>query len=168
MKKMVILGHYMNYWIKRGVIGGSVYCLGDFIATFLLDDISLFRSIGIFCLGGILYNVEISLYFKWIEKTRLNLKWRKVTKSLLAAVFFNPVWIFRHFVFIKLFTFSLVDITFTLFITSVYSFVVNTPISLVGNYIIQNVITEKERFVASAIMSGLMAVSYALTEVYLS
>ncbi|MCK5821121.1 MAG: hypothetical protein KAH17_04515, partial [Bacteroidales bacterium] len=43
------------------------------------------------------------------------------------------------------------------------SFLVNIPISIVANYIIQNIIHLKWRFFSSAAFSALMAIYYALS-----
>ncbi len=52
-----------------------------------------------------------------------------------------------------------------LFIIVLKSFTVNIPVAFAANYIIQNKIQLKYRFLSSAIFSSLMAIYYALSVV---
>ena len=117
-------------------------------------------------IGATLYAFEIPNYFNWIVKKTANLSGVKLTltKTVLAIAFFNPLWIARHLFFIKLFSGNLNDINMNLLEIAFWSFLVNIPISFITNYIIQNKIYLKWRFLASAIFSALMAIYYALSE----
>ena len=147
-----------------------VYGIGDSIASLLLNQFSWTRVLGIMLIGATFYAFEIPNFFNWIEqqtKNKTGLK-RSLYKTLLAILYFNPLWIFRHLFFIKIFSNQL-DFSFkNLFLIAFYSFLVNIPISFIGNFIIQNKITLKHRFLASAIFSALMAIYYAFSETLFS
>lgn len=117
-------------------------------------------------IGATVYAFEIPNYFNWIEKkTANNNGLRKtIAKTILAIAYFNPFWIFRHLLFIKLFSGNFEQITSNLFIVACWSFLVNIPISFIANFIIQNKVKLDWRFLASAIFSALMAIYYALSE----
>jgi hypothetical protein len=116
--------------------------------------------------GATVYAFEIPNYFKWIDKKTETLSGVKLTltKTALAIAYFNPLWIWRHLIFIKLFSGAIDAINVHLFIIACLSFLVNIPISFVANYIIQNKIKFNWRFLASATFSALMAIYYALSE----
>lgn len=117
-------------------------------------------------IGATLYAFEIPNYFSWIVKKTNKLKGLKLTltKTTLAIAYFNPLWIARHLLFIKLFSGNLNDINMHLLVIALWSFLANIPISFIANYIIQNKIHLNWRFLASAIFSALMAIYYALSE----
>jgi len=117
-------------------------------------------------IGATLYAFEIPNYFNWIVKktTKLSGVRLTLTKTVLAIAFFNPLWIARHLFFIKLFSGNLNGINMNLLEIAFWSFLVNIPISFIANFIIQNKIHLKWRFLASAIFSALMAIYYALSE----
>lgn len=143
-----------------------IYSIGDSIAALLLNEFSIYRLLGMILIGGLLYSFEIPNYFSWIDKRTSTLEGLKKTlaKTGLAILYFNPVWIFRHLAFIKLFSNQMGEINGNLFLIACWSFLVNIPISIVANYLIQNKIHLDWRFVASAVFSGLMAIYYALSE----
>ncbi len=116
--------------------------------------------------GATIYAFEIPNYFNWIDQKTRHFSGTKLTlaKTGLAIAYFNPVWIWRHLLFIKLFSGNLEQINLYLLQIAGMSFLVNIPISLIANYIIQNKIQLSWRFLASAIFSALMAVYYALSE----
>jgi len=126
----------------------------------------MMRLFGMAVLGGTLYALEIPNYFAWIEKKTASFTgWKKTLgKTGLAIAYFNPLWIFRHLVFIKIFTSQFDQINMNLLKIAGLSFLVNIPISLVANYFIQNKIKLNWRFLASAIFSALMAIYYAFSE----
>jgi hypothetical protein len=117
-------------------------------------------------IGATIYAYEIPNYFAWIDtKTKKIIGLKKpLTKTLLAIAYFNPIWIWRHLLFIKLFSGNLNQINLNLLQIALLSFVVNIPISFIANFIIQNKIKLSWRFLASAIFSALMAIYYALSE----
>ena len=116
--------------------------------------------------GATIYAFEIPNYFTWIDKKTKQLSGIKktLTKTSLAVAYFNPLWIFRHLAFIKLFSGNIYDINSNLLQIALLSFLVNIPISFIANFIIQNSIKLDWRFIASAIFSSIMAIYYALSE----
>ena len=117
-------------------------------------------------IGATFYAFEIPNYFDWIVKTTQFRKGTKATlsKTILAIAYFNPLWIARHLLFIKLFSGQFDEIGFNLLEIAFWSFLVNIPISFMANYIIQNRFKIKWRFIGSAIFSAMMAIYYALSE----
>lgn len=140
--------------------------MGDTIAALLLGEFSVYRLVGMILVGALLYSLEIPSYFKWIDKVTASYKGisRTLAKTGLAISYFNPLWIFRHLAFIKLFSGDYDLINADLVLVAFYSFLANIPISFVANYLIQNKIKINWRFMASAIFSALMAIYYALSE----
>ena len=120
--------------------------------------------------GVTVYAFEIPNYFDWIVRKTEHLKGIKatLTKTGLAILYFNPLWIGRHLLFIKLFSGQFQDINFGLLKIAFWSFLANILISFVANYIIQNRFKMKWRFLGSAIFSALMAIYYALSETLFS
>ena len=158
----------MNFQYKRNDIlkGLLVYGIGDSIAAIILGEFQFYRLLGIVFIGATVYAFEIPNYFNWIESKTASLSGFKKSfyKTMLALLYFNPLWIFRHLLFIKLFSNELSFSFKNILIISLYSFLVNIPISIFGNFIIQNKIKLNQRFLASAIFSALMAIYYALSE----
>ena len=142
--------------------GAVVFGLFDAFAALVLGDFSFLRMFGIALIGSTVYAIEIPSYFAWIEQLSLSMdKWQsKVFKTLMTVVYFNPIWIARHIFFIYVFTQQ--TISWTILDTAWKSFLYGAPISLFFNYIIQNHITVKHRFMASSMFSGCMAIFYAV------
>lgn len=117
-------------------------------------------------IGATFYAIEIPNYFAWIDRKTARLSGIKLTltKTALAIVYFNPLWIYRHLLFIKLFSGNFDQINSGLIGIAFLSFLVNIPISFIANYLIQNKIKLDWRFLASATFSALMAIYYALSE----
>ncbi len=153
--------------ILRGMI---IYAAGDTTAAIILQQFSWPRTFGMILVGATFYAFEIPNYFRWIDRSTKQLSpWRTAgRRTLLALLYFNPLWIARHLFFIFLFSGRYEAITGQIFGIALKSFLVNIPISLTGNYIIQNKIALKHRFFASATFSALMAIYYALSEVIFS
>lgn len=158
----------MRLQFKRSDIlkGFLVYSIGDSIAAVMLGEFQLTRILGVMLIGSTIYAFEIPNYFNWIEsKSKSKVGQNKsLQKTLLALLYFNPLWIFRHLLFLKIFSFEFEFSITSLFMVSFFSFIVNIPISIFGNFIIQNKIKLNNRFLASAIFSALMAIYYALSE----
>lgn len=152
---------------KENIIkGGIIFASGDVIASLIIDEFSVLRCIGMLLTGAFIYAFEIPNYFSWIElKTNSFNKLKGyLLKVLLAVAYFNPIWIFRHMIIIKIISgFRINEIGFNLFLIALKSFAYNLPFALVVNFIIQNKINLKYRFIASAIFSALMAIYYALS-----
>jgi hypothetical protein len=120
--------------------------------------------------GATFYAFEIPNYFDWIVKKTESIKGLKatLTKTVLAILYFNPLWIARHLLFIKLFSGQFEAIGVNLMEVAFWSFIVNIPISFVANYIIQNRFKLKWRFMGSALFSALMAIYHAMSETLFS
>lgn len=145
--------------------GGIIYCVGDTIAAIILNEFMLSRMLGILFVGLTFYAFEIPNYFKWIDNRVGGHQGlvKSVYKTGLAMLYFNPLWIARHLLFIKLFSMRWEQVNWGLLEIAAWSFIVNIPISLVANFIIQNKIRVDWRFMASAIFSALMAIYYAMS-----
>lgn len=155
----------MEYTRKNIIRGAIIYSIGDTIAALLLHEFSLNRLLGMILIGATVYAFEIPNYFKWIDKKTIKLTDVKlwIGKTLLAILYFNPLWIARHLLFIKLFSGLFNEINVGLIRIATLSFLVNIPISFIANAIIQNKIKISWRFIASAIFSALMAIYYAMS-----
>ncbi|WP_222611303.1 hypothetical protein [Winogradskyella echinorum] len=165
-KKTIAL-HYKKQNILKGAL---IYSAGDTIAVLLLDEFSLTRLLGMMLVGATFYAFEIPNYFDWIVKKTQFLNGIKATlvKTGLAIAYFNPLWIARHLLFIKLFSGQFEAIGWNLLEIAFWSFLANILISFIANYIIQNRFKLKWRFLGSAIFSALMAIYYALSETLFS
>ena len=154
-------------YTKSNILRGAlIYSTGDAIASILLNEFSIYRLLGMMLIGATIYALEIPNYFAWIDRKTtsfIGLK-RTLVKTGLAIAYFNPIWIWRHLLFIKLFSWNWEQINVNLFFIASISFLVNIPISFIANYIIQNKIKLSWRFISSAIFSALMAIYYALSE----
>jgi len=147
--------------------GALIYASGDTIASLMLNEFSWHRVAGIMLIGATFYAFEIPNYFNWIEKRTKGTTGfsNSMHRTALAILYFNPLWIARHLFFIQLFSFRLSGISWDIFRIASLSFLVNIPISLLANYLIQNKIPLTWRFMASAIFSALMAIYYAVSKV---
>ena len=153
--------HYKKINVIRGAI---VYGVFDAVAALYLDQFSWTRLFGIMFVGATIYTFEIPNYFAWIEKKCTKYKGHKLQaiKTLYALLYFNPLWIARHLLIIDVLTFG--SSSFSVFVIAIKSFVVNIPISLFANFFIQNQIKLTNRYIASAIFSGVMAIYYAFSK----
>jgi len=153
---------------KRNCIHGAIiYALGDSCAALLTNEFQVSRLIGMMLLGGTLYAIEIPWYFSWIER-RFEKKGivNGIKRAVAAQAFFNPLWIARHIAFIQCFSGQFAAIQWSLIGIGVDSFVHIVPFALFVNYVIQNFISYHWRFLANAVFSALMAIYYALSEVW--
>jgi hypothetical protein len=151
---------------KHNIIRGAlIYSAGDTIAALLLHSFSWERLLGMMLVGATFYAFEIPNYFSWIEKkVKGQSAYRSsLFKTGLAVLYFNPLWIARHLLFIMIFSGQIQQVSWDLLRIASLSFLVNIPISIIANFIIQNKITLKWRFLASAIFSALMAIYYAMS-----
>lgn len=156
---------------KNNILKGAlIYSIGDSIAALILHDFSLMRFLGMVFIGATLYAFEIPNYFNWIETKTKQLKGINyvLSKTGLAIAYFNPLWIARHLLFIKLFSADFESINLNLLHIALFSFAVNIPISFFANFIIQTKTKLQWRFMASALFSALMAIYYALSETLFS
>ena len=149
------------------IIGAVFYPLGDLIGSVFLNSYSLTRTLGLVAVGALIYAIEIPAYFAWIERRIGPAKAFKMqaTKTLLAALYFNPIWIFRHAAFIAIFSGAYSTIGWGLLSSSLFSFLYLFPVSICVNHVIQNWLPLRYRFFASSIFSVCVAVYYALSTV---
>jgi hypothetical protein len=147
--------------------GALIYASGDTTASLILQEFMWSRLIGIMLIGATVYAIEIPHYFRWIDSRVLHLSGfrQSLVKTGLAILYFNPLWIARHLAFILLFSGHLKQISWDILRVAEWSFLVNIPLSVAANYLIQNKINLKYRFLGSAVFSALMAVYYALSRV---
>lgn len=160
----------MKYELNNIIKGGIIYSVGDTIAALLLGEFIWFRLVGMSLIGMTVYAFEIPNYFKWIDKKTQSVEGVKLSlyKTILAILYFNPLWIARHLLFILLISGKWSQVDWNIIKIASISFVINIPISFLANFIIQNKIPLKGRFVASAIFSGLMAIYYAMSTIWFS
>ncbi len=158
---------------KKDILSGLfIYSIGDTIAAVILDQFLWLRLLGICVIGACLYAVEIPNYFRWIDQhpssNAVNLATFKKScrRTVLALLYFNPIWIARHLFFINFFSQNWANLNWALCIIGLKSFFVNIPLSITANYLIQNKIHYNYRFISSAIFSSLMAIYYALSGVW--
>ena len=148
------------------VRGSVVYALGDSVAAWIAGDFSLSRLIGMGFVGGTVYAYEIPHYFRWIEQRVSTHRHPQFSRTLLALLYFNPLWIARHLFFIKLFSGDWPGISSRLVRVGFESFLFNAPLAFAANYVIQNKLPLAWRFTGSAVFSGFMAIYYALSGVW--
>ena len=86
--------------------------------------------------------------------------------TTLALVYFNPLWIARHLLIVYLISGNASEISSALLVSATMAFLVNIPLSIVANFIIQNKVGLHYRFWASAVFSGLMAIYYSMSSVW--
>ena len=155
----------MNYTKSNIIRGGLIYAIGDTIAAQIQGEFDWIRVFGILFIGATIYALEIPNYFKWIDNKVINDGSFKASflRASMAMLYFNPLWIARHILFVKLISRQYDQISWNLLSIGWKSFLFNIPISLAANYMIQNKIPLKHRFLASAIFSGLMAIYYSLS-----
>ena len=162
-----------------------IYGVGDTIAALLSGEFVLLRLIGMSLVGALIYGAEIPHYFRWVdEKTQdhkaqekhlkssegkrenlpvLRQYWkRSLHRTLLAMLYFNPLWVTRHLVFIAFFSGVVDSISLSLFYVALHSFLIAIPITATTNLFIQNIIPLTYRFMASAFFSCSMAIYYPL------
>lgn len=150
----------MNYNfadVRRGVI---IYPLGDTIAALLMNEFSITRLLGMILVGGLIYSLEIPAWFSWINERYIGMQ-----RTLMAMLYFNPLWIARHLFFIFLFSGQISMIHWSILNIALKAFAVNLPVAFAANYIIQNKLPLSWRFFSSAVFSSLMAIYYALSRV---
>ena len=151
--------------LKDAFYGGLIYCAGDSVATIINDDFYYPRMLGMLLLGATLYAIEIPAYFRWLDRyfNQLGLL-NAFKRMIMAAVFFNPLWIARHIVFINLFSGHWHNISLHVLSVATLSFLYCLPVALPVNFMIQNSITLSWRFFASSVFSAFMAIYFSMSE----
>lgn len=149
--------------IEDVVTGSLIYALGDSMAALLAGE---FQTMRMLVLGGTLYAVEIPAWFRWIGRRYARPRFSDAIKRMLmAAAYFNPLWIARHLLFIRMFSEQWQTVSWDLLSIASQSFVYCLPVALPVNYLIQNHIPLAWRFFASSVFSAVMAVYFSLSEV---
>jgi len=158
---------YTTSNILRGVL---IYSAGDTTASLLLSEFSFVRLLGMMLIGGTVYAFEIPNYFRWINRRTAGIEGLSgsLSRAGLAILYFNPIWIARHLLFIQILSGNWSSINLSLLNLGLYSFAVNVPVAFTANFVIQNRIPLKWRFVSSAVFSSVMAIYYALSQTIFS
>ena len=149
--------------------GLFIYAAGDTIAALILGQFMWTRLAGMMCLGATVYALEIPTWFRWIDrhtKSKSHGLNRILIRTGLALLYFNPLWIARHLLFIAVFSAEWHALEPALLQTALFAWLVNIPLSITGNAIIQGVLPLRWRFIGSATFSALMAVYYAFSGVW--
>jgi len=158
----------IKYFNKKNIINGAIiYGIGDSIGSLILNEFSWIRLIGLSLIGGTVYAIEIPAFFDWLEtySKKFSLKKSQTVKVILSTLFFNPIWIARHFIFIFLFSGNLASINMNLLHIAWLAYITPLPITLLANYLIQNKVNLTWRFPASSIFSALMVIYFALSKI---
>ncbi len=185
---------YDRVQFRNIVEGFLVYGLGDLVAQIFLGTPSLIRTLGIGFIGGTVYALEVPLWFRLIEGTCCQasdkIRACKMFKepnqdnvcyldykgrTLMAMSYFNPLWIARHMFFLSLLNAISAGLVFAspfrvfwyLIPVAAKSFLFCIPVTVIGNYIVQNRISMRFRLIASAILSAICVFWYALSQVIL-
>jgi len=156
-----------GYSAANALRGLLIYGCGDSAAALILGEFGLWRMLGMALVGATLYALEVPNWFHWIDRNaRKGGGWAtSVRRTVWALAYFNPLWIARHLLFIALCRGAWSSIGWELLKLGAWSFLVNIPIALVANWLIQNQVPFRWRFTARALFSAAMAVYYALAQV---
>ena len=157
---------FIRYQRRDVLFGLVVYAGGDTIATLILGAFNPYRMLGMMLVGATVYAYEIPNYCERIQVCSDQISGtfrRSLARTGMALLYFNPLWIARHLLFIALLTASYNEIGWGLLRLGALSFAVNIPISLLANFMIQNTVPLRWRFFSSAVFSSAMAVYYALS-----
>lgn len=148
---------------------GLIYGGGDSLAALLTGQFAWPRAIAITLLGALLYAPEIRAWFAWIARRipEAGAPRAQLQRTLLALAWFNPLWIARHALFIRLADGRWQQIDAGLLTLGLATFLCNLPVALLANWLIQNRVPLRWRLTASALFSAAMAVWYALAETWL-
>lgn len=172
------------------VIGFTLYPLGDLIAQLIIGEVSAARLLALSLMGGLVYRLEVTAWFRLLDTATFSPASAKhnLARLLLRAdgaafrlnwlgrtagawLYFNPLWIARHVFVIAIATTAWSQVQLTTMLAAAVavgakSFVANLPLSLAGNYLIQERLPLRWRFLGSVVMSAVMAIAYALELAY--
>ncbi len=149
---------YLKYRLPDIIKGLIIYSAGDTAASLMMHEFSVQRMLGIMFVGGFVYSLEIPAWFNCINE-----KYTGLQRTLMATLYFNPLWIARHLIFISLFSGQISQIHWSILSVALKSFATSLPVAFAANHVIQNKIPLQWRFFASAIFSSLMAIYYPLS-----
>ena len=110
---------------------GLIYGSGDLLASLISGGFSPARAIGMTLIGSLLYAPEIHTWFGWLAKrypepASPGQRWQR---AALAWCWFNPLWIARHALFIRLLGGRTTEIDFSLLTIGATSFALNMPVA---------------------------------------
>jgi len=166
------------------LIGWFLYPAGDLLGQSILGHVNVYRLIAIALIGGLLYRLEVPAWFRFLDHFRIwrpdsallrpflcsterpaRLNW--LGRTIGAMLYFNPLWVARHLMVIMLATTSLPELNASTALAAALSmglksFLTNLPLSVLGNYLVQQQVPLKYRFLASATLSGIFAAVYAI------
>lgn len=158
-----------------------LYPISTFIGQWISNDFHYGSLLTLTLAAVLFYQWEIPMFFKAVEEYRASDKLysklklffneekaiNPIGKTAAATLYFNPLWISRHMIFITLGAVPLASINWIELIdTSIrkgsMSFLVTMPVVLIGNYIVQNKISLEKRFLGNAVLSGILVLAYAI------
>ena len=179
-----------NQHLLNTIVACLLYPIGDLIGQLILGGFNLERTICITLIGSLLYRFEVPAWFSFIDKLRVSdkiqnrfslifataaennhpLNWLGRTLGSMAS--FSPLWIARHVFIIYMATHHMqldmgpMEAVGHFIMVGCKSFLANMPISLAGNYIIQQKLPIQSRFLGSATLSGIFSITYAIEYVF--
>ena len=175
--------------LKLRLATALIYPLGDAIAQLILHEFSFYRVLSLTILALVFYQWEIPTWFQFLDSIEISnqktttipmfhtvlhqdskLNW--LGRTVGAMIYFNPLWIARHMFFISLSRGNLESVGFNALILSsvilgTKSFLVNLPISILGNFIVQVKLKLEHRFLGSVILTSLLTICYAMAHRFL-
>jgi hypothetical protein len=164
---MTLPSSWPGYTRANALRGLLIYSSGDSIAALLLGEFSVTRLAVIALLGSTVYALEIPNWFYQVDRmVRPGGTRAALLRTLLALAYFNPLWVARHMALIGWASSGSLPGWGILAVAS-HAFVLNIPLALTANLLIQNKVPAPWRFTASALYSALMAVYYAVGRVWL-
>lgn len=137
--------------------------MADLLVQLSMHEFNAMRLVTVALAGGLVYRREIPTWFLQLDLANLS----GIGRAIGSLIYFNPLWIARHMLFIKIATSSWAEITsgalvFIALALGIKSFLLNLPLSFAGNYIIQTKLPVDVRYLGSIVLSGLLAVIYAI------
>jgi hypothetical protein len=179
-----------KHWSQKlfnTLISWTLFPLGDLCAQLITQEFNPYRLLALSLAGGLIYQYETTAWFEllenkcfspqelWVfpflkpavrETTESIYQLNGVGKTMGAILYFNPIWIARHMLFITLGTTPCSSLNGAIVLSSLLSgsksFLVNLPLSLLANYILQEKIPYRYRYLGSIVLTGLFAIAYAL------
>lgn len=153
----------MNRNTVNFISSWTLYPLADLFVQLIMHEFNILRLLTVALAGGLVYRREIPTWFLQLDLARLS----GVGRTIGSLIYFNPLWIARHILFLKIATSSWTEIAsgalvLAAVLLGVKSFLLNLPITFLGNYIIQTKLPADVRYLGSIVLSGLLAVIYAM------
>lgn len=174
------------------LVACTLYPLGDLIGQMISHNINFHRLIALALIGCVIYRREVPDWFARLNKMQIaeaqlkRFPWLNYCvdssmpsgrlngfgRTMGSVIYFNPFWIARHMLFIKLATTcwaELVPLTIicSTVVLGIKSFLINLPLSYLGNYVIQAKLPLHLRYLGSVVLSTVLAIMYALLYSYL-